>query len=310
MRRKASEAIRRLEGEVCRALPPNDIAMLQQLWHHDDIVLHCARPSGLEDQPDLPQRIRGALGNALEALCAYPPARADPFDRESPHELLYFWRSPRADSCFGSTEIAVPMIIGADMTSRSVHITIRLFGRAGMHRSMVEAAAVAALEGGVSLRNHAIRVPLPVVDLAWRRFDGGAHAWPAVASRVTMRYRTPVIIRSGSRLRLDPDAVMRSCMRRTAALAPWMGFTLEADVDALNACIARLRFQLDIHPENWTRTSSRKPGEAIAIYAYGGSMTISGQLEQILPYIAIGEFCSIGGECASGFGANDIVLYP
>lgn len=310
MRRRASEPIRRLEGEVCRALPQVDIQMLQQLWQHDDIVLHCARPSGLEDQPDLAQRFRGALGNALEALCAYPSARPDPFDRECPHELFYFWRSPTIDSCFGRTEVAVPMIIRADMTSRSVQITIRLFGRAGMHRPMIETAAVRALEGGVSLRNHAIRVPIPVERLAWKRFDGGENDWLSGASAITMRYRTPVIIRSGSKLRLDPEAVLRSSLRRVAALAPWMAFELEADSAALNKCIDNLAYQIEIHPEKWSRTTSRKPGEPMSIFGYGGSMTVSGPLNPILPYIEIGAICSIGGECASGFGANDIIAYP
>lgn len=310
VRRKPSATLLRLERSLCGSMPPADVATLQRLWQHDDIIIQCKRPQGLEDQPDLAQRIRGAIGNALELLCSLPPLRPDPFDRENAHELLYFWHSPTADTCFGVTEIAVPMVIRATMTARSIDFVIRLFGRAGIHRPMVEAAALNAVAGGVSLRNHAIRVPFPVTGLSWRKFDGGAHRWPSRATTAQIRYITPVIIRSIDRLRLDPEAVLKSSLRRIAALSPWMGFALQADAAALNQAIDHVHCALDIHPEQWVRTSRRTPGESIKTYGFGGGMRISGNLDPIMPYLTLGEFGSIGGECASGYGAYTMVPYP
>lgn len=302
-----SDSIRRLEREICVRQQPVDVETLQLLWRHDDIVVICARPTGLEDQPDLAQRVRGALGNALEILCDIPPIRSDPFDRASAHDLLYFWTSPQIDTCFDSTEVAVPMVIRAEIMGNFVTIIVRLFGGARVYHPIVEAAAVMALNGGVSLRNHGIRVPFPVQHVEWRCFDGAAYAWPRHASSVLLRYRSPVIIRSGKELRLEPEAVLRSSMRRVVALAPWMGFALDADVGALDACIHALRYALDIHPEHWTRYTSRARNEAIEVYGFGGEMRMQGALEPILPYLALAQFSSLGGECASGFGAVDVV---
>ena len=127
---------------------------------------------------------------------------------------------------------------------------------------------------------------------------------------VVLRYRTPLIIRSRGRLRLEPEAVLRSCLRRAAALAPWMGFALDADQAALELAICNLHYLPEIHPERWTRTSYRSPGKPIEVAAYGGSMRVSGRIEPVLPYLALGELAAFGGECASGFGAVDLVIYP
>ena len=156
----------------------------------------------------------------------------------------------------------------------------------------------------------AIRVPFPVTGLSWRKFDGGGHRWSSHATSAQLRYLTPVIIRSLDRLRIDPEAVLKSSLRRVAALSPWMGFALQADAVPLNEAIGHLRFALDIHPEQWVRTSRRTPGEPIKTYGFGGAMRISGNLDPIMPYLTLGEFGSIGGECASGFGAYTMAAYP
>ena len=305
--RPPSSALLRLESELRDPIEAIDVDLLQQLWRHDDIVIRCARPPGLEDQPDFGQRIRGAMGNVLEGICE---AGVDDGTDENPHELLYFWHSPQVSTCFGPLELAVPMTVRAEMTSDTVEVVVRLFGRATIHVPMVAAAAIEALATGVSLRTHAIRVPFPVIDAERRHFDGGANDWPTAASSALLRYRSPLIIRQGDRLRLEPEAVVRSCLRRAAALAPWMGFALAADARALEAAIDTLRYELAIHPIHWTRTTRRDPGNPIEVFAYGGSMRMTGPLAPLLPYLGLAKFMSIGGQCASGFGAVELIFYP
>lgn len=289
------------------AMPVRDV---QQLWQHHDIVLCCARPDGLEDQPDLALRVRGALGNALEELCGYAPSRPCPFVRESAHDLLYYWPAPQVATDFGPLEVAVPWVVRADMRAQHVTIVIRLMGEAHIHAPLVCAAALMALEGGVALRNHAIRVPFPVLAVDEFRFDGGAKDWADQASSVLLRFQSPVVIRARNDIRLEPEAVMRSACRRVAALAPWMGFALAADEAALRRAIFALRFRIDIHPEHWVRTSRRDPGTGIEVFGYGGSMRAEGALEALLPYLQLVEWAGVGGECASGFGAFDMVVWP
>lgn len=286
------------------------IGNLQQLWQHDDIVISCHRPAGLEDQPDLALRVRGALGNVLETLCDYPRARPDPFDREGAHELLYYWSAPKIQTCFGPLELAVPWVIRAMMTSDTVMVTVRLFGEAGIHRPLVEAALILALEGGISLRNHAIRVPLPLKEVDWHRFDGGAQIWQKAATSVLLRFHSPLVIRSGNNIRLEPTAALRSAYRRVAMIAPWMGFALAAEERALMKSIDNVKFDLDIHPEHWVRTSRRDPGKHIKVFGYGGSITCYGPLESLLPFLQLAELAGLGGECASGFGAFELICYP
>ena len=304
---RTSPALLRLERELCDPLDTVDVGLLQQLWRHDDIVVQCISPSGLEDQPDLAQRIRGAIGNVLEMLCA---ARAVDCTDETAHELLYFWHSPKAPSCFGQVELAVPMIVHAEMSSDTVTFMIRLFGRATIHAPIVAAATIEALASGVSLRTRAIRVPFPVVTAERHHFDGGAHDWSVSGSSALLRYRSALIIRRGNRLRLDPQAVVHSCLRRVAALAPWMGFALDANAGALGAAIDALHYEPSIYPIQWSRTSRRDPGKAIDVFAYGGAMRITGALEQLLAYLCLAEFAAVGGQCASGFGSVEVIFCP
>lgn len=308
--RKPSPEIRALAARLSRPMASAPIADLQQLWYHEDIIIVCQRPMGLEDQPDLALRIRGALGNALEELCAYPPVRAIPFVRETAHELLYFWPVPQTQTCFGSTEVAVPWTIRAAMSAREVRVVIRLLGEARLHAPIAAAAAVMALETGVSLRNHAIRVPFPVKFVTEYCFDGGTRDWNVSASSALLRFLTPVVIRSGNHIRLEPEALLRSASRRVAALAPWMGFALDADELALNHAIDQLSYQIDIHPEQWLRTSRRDPGKAVKVFAYGGAIRMAGNMESLIPYLQLAEISGVGGECASGFGAFELVECP
>jgi hypothetical protein len=250
------------------------------------------------------------LGNVLETLCAFPSARPDPFEREKAHELLYYWPAPKIQTCFGPLELAVPWVIRAVMTSDKIGVTVRLFGEAGLHRPLVEAALTLALEEGISLRNHAIRVPFPVKAAKWRRFDGSAQIWPQAATSLLLRFHSPLIIRSGDNIRLEPTAAFRAAYRRVASMAPWMGFALVADEPALRTGIHSLQFDLDIHPEHWVRTSRREPGKSIKVFGYGGSISCRGRMEPLLPYLQLAELAGLGGECASGFGAFELIAYP
>lgn len=309
---------------------------LQQLWQHDDIVVVCRRPHDLEEAPDLAQRVRGALGNALDELCLFSARRPDPYERETPYELLFSWPNPLIETAYGRRELAVPFVILTDIIGQEVRVVVRLFGAAGVHLRWVEQAALDALQAGVSLRRGGTRVSFEIISVQWVRFDGASRNWLERAGGATLKFLTPLIIRSGGRspkplegfaeplpinrgkqrvtqgLRLEPQAVLRSAVGRAFALAPWMGFNLGAEAAMIDEAIARITFPstAEIHPEDWVRFSKRGGNDPIPVHAYAGKISIAGELGPLLPYLELAEIGFVGASCASGFGRIQVIFYP
>ena len=282
------------------------LAELLDLWQHDDVVVICQRPSDLEDCPDLPLRIRGALGNALEEMCAQN-VRPDPFDRPSAHHLMFKWNPPKR----GAVEVARPYVIRAEVRGDIVEVRVRLFGLAGFYTPMVMRALITALDGGVSVRNHGSRARLAAVDARLERFDGLARDWARDGSAATLHLLTPVIIRRNQDLRIAPLSLFRSALRRALALAPWMNCDLLIDEAALLSNASQLRCTMaDVHAETWNRTSRNNPGQVIPMNGYGGSVSIEGDLREWASFLDLAQLASLGGECALGFGAVRLTLFP
>lgn len=283
-----------------------DLPGLLDLWQHDDAVVFCQRPSNLEDCPDLPLRIRGALGNALEEFCPVS-LRPDPFDRATAHQLLFKWKPSR----LGPVEISTPYVVRTEVRGDAVEVRVRLFGFASFHGPMVLRALIAALEGGVSLRNHGVRARFAVTDARIERFAGCTRAWAQTGSEAILQLLTPVIIRRNQDLRIEPLSLLRSALRRAQAIAPWMNCRLSVDEARLLKGAQNLHCSMaGIHSEHWNRTSRNNPGKALSMNGYGGTLTIEGALGDWATYLDLTQYGSLGGECALGFGAVRVILYP
>ena len=301
-----SQGLNQLEDQLRAPLHRVDLNGLLDLWQHDDVVVTCVRPSDLEECPDLPLRMRGALGNALQDLCA-DAVQHDPFDRPTAHRLMYKWKPPR----HGLVDVATPYVVRAEVRGDVVEVRVRLFGAAGYHAPMVIRGLIAALEGGVSIRNHGIRARFTVTGAQIERFDGAARAWMKGGSSATLYLLTPVIIRRDRILQIAPLSLLRSTMRRAQAIAPWMNCTLMTDEETLFEGGKRLRFNMaEVHSEGWERTSSNNPGKGIPMRGYAGKITLEGDLSDWASYLDLAQYASIGGECALGFGAVRAIIYP
>ncbi len=283
-----------------------DLSGLLELWQHDDVVVFSQRPSDLEDCPDLPLRIRGALGNALEELCAIN-LRPDPFERVTAHQLMFKWQPPQ----LGPVKASTPFVVRAEVRGEVVEVRVRLFGFASFHAPMVIRALIAALEGGVSVRNHGVRARFAVRDARIERFDGATRSWIRDGSSATLHLLTPVIIRRNQDLRIEPLSLLRSALRRAQAIAPWMNCHLRVDEVGLLNGAQNLRFSMaGIHAESWNRTSRNNPGKALPMHGYGGTVAIEGALGDWVTYLDLAQYGSLGGECALGFGAVRAIIYP
>lgn len=301
-----SWALDQLEAQLSAPLHRVDLSELLDLWQHNDVVVTCVRPSDLEECPDLPLRMRGALGNALEDLCAHA-VQHDPFDRPTAHRLMYKWKPPHS----GVIEVATPYVVRAEVRGDVVEVRVRLFGAAGYHAPMVMRGLTAALEGGVSIRNHGIRARFAVTGAQIERFDGAARDWIRGGSTANLYLLTPVIIRRNRILQIEPLSLLRSAMRRAQAIAPWMNCTLITDEETLFEQGKRLRFNMaEVHSEGWERTSSNNPGKGIPMLGYAGKVSVVGDLGDWASYLDLAQYGSIGGECALGFGAVRTIIYP
>jgi hypothetical protein len=301
-----SRGLAQLDALLREPMHRVDLSGLLDLWQHDDVVVLCQRPSDLEDCPDLPLRIRGALGNALEAL-SEDDARPDPFDRPTAHRLLFKWKPPRS----GLIEVSTPYVVRADVRGDTVEVRVRLFGGAGFHAPTVLRALIAALDGGVSIRNHGVRARFAVTNAWIERFDGAARNWVRNGSSAMLQLLTPVIIRRNRNLQIEPLSILRSAMRRAQAIAPWMNCSLLLDEPQLILDGRRLSFNMiEVYSENWERTSRNNPGKAIPVQGYGGKVIVAGVLGDWAPYLDLAQYASLGGECALGFGALRTIVYP
>jgi hypothetical protein len=223
-----------------------------------------------------------------------------------------------------------------DIFGKEVRIVVRLFGAAGVHLRWVEQAALDALRAGVSLRRGGARVSFEIISVQWIRFDGASRDWLERAGGATLKFLTPLIIRSGGGgrtlpegfpeplpndrekrrvtqgLRLEPQAVLRSAVGRAFALAPWMGFNLGAEAAMIDDAITRIPYPspAEIHPEDWVRFSRRGGNDPIPVHAYAGKISIAGALGPLLPYLELAEIGLVGASCASGFGRMQVICYP
>lgn len=89
-----------------------------------------------------------------------------------------------------------------------------------------------------------------------------------------------------------------------------MGLQLLDDLNAFDEELSRIKWELDIHPENWARTTKRQPGVAKQVSGYGGQLRLTGKMEKLLPVIELAQYAHAGGECALGFGAFEAVILP
>ena len=302
-----SDIFDRLNQQLANPLHSVGIAELLELWQHDDVIVECVRPRELEDCPDLPLRMRGALGNALEAVCAHASSQRDSFGRPSAHDLMFRWKPPNGFS----TPIATPYVIRAEVRGNLVEARVRLFGFAAFYGPVVLVALCNALSSGVSLRNYGVRAVFTVKTGRIERFAGATRTWQQTGSGGKLHLLTPVVIRQGQNIRITPLSFMRSVIRRATAVAPWMYCELDHKGAEPLVKADRIAFSMeDIHAECWSRTSRRNPGRALPVEGYAGSITITGNLEVMAPYLDLAQYVSVGGETALGFGAIRAVFYP
>lgn len=274
---------------------------LVEVWTFDVVTASAPRPAEFEDHPDLPIRLRGALGRALTEI----PARAFRSGRQraTAFDILF---AP-VGRAMGGNEIAKPLVVRAEIDRNRFVAEVRLVGWAGCWAPDVEGALAKALLGGIDLKDAGgLRIAIAADHHERHRVEGVSVPTGSVGS---MHFRTPVTIRRRSELVLDPRAILHSLPRRIAALACWQGIELVEDWDALSSSIDALVVDdRDLVVHRWQRHSRRMGNVAIPMAGHLGTLRFAGALDRLAPYLALGETCNIGSHAALGLGWYHLAL--
>ncbi len=299
-----SDALDLLARDLANPADAGGIALLLELWRHVDMTIHCRRPLDLEDHPDLPVRIRGGFGQALARVPPPVTHRNDPFNRPAPFSVLF----GDFNDARGQV-LAKPFVIDVDVRQSEVVVRLRLIGRAMFWANQARDALIEALDGGVAIKSGSPhRVVLEPVEMETEFVDG--IPWPRATREVVMLLRSPMAIRSGRAVGLAIPALAHSLLQRAVALAAWQGLALAVDRADVASSIGACEFDTSaVLPVNFERNSRRQPGRPIPVVGWLGRIGLTGHLEPIAPYLALGTVMHAGSHAALGLGRYDLAVY-
>jgi hypothetical protein len=257
-------------------------------WSWTDVIIIGRLPSQFEEPPDLPDRIRGALGRQLEAQRALTSRAV------SAWQICF---APRR----GLAAIR-PFVIRCDRRGGRIAIVLRMVGFAGHWAGECADALAAALQGGIALKSGArLRVPIAVEQMAIRPRRGiHCHRNPASA---TLHFITPLAIRRKRAVAGDLAMLPLNLHNRMAALARWQDWSLPRPAEDLLAASRRLTYSdEDLRVEGWSRFSASTRDSPLHLRGIVGRTIVRGPVAQVWPLLRFGEHFHAGSECALGLG--------
>lgn len=293
-----------------RLASPPDLATPQELaamLDSERLDLRAKLPAGLEDFPDLPVRLRGALGRALAMLPPPVQGRFDPFGRASAFDILY----QSLGRVNGRDEIPKPMVLHSDIQGDELHLRVRLIGLGGYWWPDVAEALQILCDTGVSPHNNSrLRIPLTVVNLTHNRDVGLAASDTPFPTSVHIRFVSPLRLRTMSATQFSARTLLIAAANRVARIACWHGARLNVDWGALHMAAAHVSLaQADMVAMRWDRGSQRAQSR-IPVLGLLGECRLTGNLSQYLPLLELCELLNIGSHASLGLGRISIAAYP
>jgi hypothetical protein len=274
------------------AHPHRTVNLVEALdsWRWTDVIVIGRLPPQFEEVPDLPDRIRGALGRRLEAK------RDGGTRAQSLYDIMF------GTICGTHGSAIRPYVIRCDRCGDRLAVVLRITGFAALLAAEAAVALHAALEGGIALKSHA-RMRLPIAVETMRILPRRGLPQRKSPTSAMLHFLTPLAIRRGSAVSGDLSRLPLNLHNRLSALARWQDWSLvRPDADVL-AAVRQLSFlDLDLRAESWLRFSSTTGAKAAHIRGFVGRSIISGPVQQVWPLLRFGEYFHGGGECALGLG--------
>lgn len=272
-------------------------------WFHALVTVRAAGAGSLANEPRASGWVRGAWGEQLKQAASAEAVAGQPCPWTPPCALDVFFR------CQGHVtpglEIPKPYAVGLTADGGDLTVELRVFGFA---TDWLEAAADALVR---ALR-HGIRTPdgsrgLTVTGRQTHVFDG--LEVPPRTPALALEFQTPLTLRRDVPSAPLMPSLIASLGNRVSSLARWQDAAISADWPAIKSAAQALASDERFEPyDGHGRTSSRQQGRRIPVEGQRGTLRLAGDLEPLLPLLAIGQTCHAGSHAALGQGRYRIMV--
>jgi len=272
-------------------------------WFHALVAVRAIGAASLAHEPRAPGWVRGAWGEQLKHAASAEAVAGQPCPWQPPCALDVFFR------CQGHVtpglEIAKPYTVGLAADGGDLIVELRVFGFATDWLETAADALVRSLRQGIRALDG--RQGLTVTSRQTQVFDG--LELPPAAPALALEFQTPLLLR-----RDDPSAplmpsLIASLGNRISSLARWQDAGITADWPAIKVAAHALASHEQFEPyAGHDRSSGRQQGRRIPVEGQRGTLRLAGDLEPLLPLLAIGQTCHAGSHAALGQGRYRIAV--
>ena len=295
-----SRLVNRLQNPSRRLTP----SALSQDWFHQIVRVTLPGYGALAKDLALINRIRGAWGHELMRSAPPEAIAGKPCPWEPPCALDIFFREQFRDGKHG---LPKPFLFGLNRRRRDLIVDLTIFGLASDWAFAARDALVVALKRRLDWKRHYPDLFLPadpameVELLTLSRMPEAPRA-----RHVEIEFLTPMDA-SGDDPIDNPATVIGRLARRIDGLARWQ----EARIDADWAQAAKRWSGLEYDARGLRYLTgsrgSRRQNREIPVSAVAGTLSVHGDLAEILPLLLIGQTSHVGRGAVSGYGRFEIV---
>ena len=284
-------------GYALAMITPFQTALATFPWC--SVTLTCPLPAEFADMPDLPDRLRGAIGNRLRER---PPGG----DAALLHGLMHAGSD-------GKTEMVRPVVLQTDRHNNTLVVRLHLAGTAANLMVTASHALRAALTGGIRMGTEIrYRVALDPGPADFARHLGFTDNSPAGADRLYLRLSTPLSLRIGRN-----RAAARTPDASTATSISTLPWNIESRFRRLAAAfhrpvtvpsgIPRRLTDLLVLADDRTYPHiylhySKSHRDPIPVSGIGGELILSGRCQPYLSLLAFARVFHAGSSTAFGLG--------
>lgn len=272
-------------------------------WFHALVAVRASGAGVLAHNPRAPGWVRGAWGEQLKQTASAEAIAGQPCTWQPPCSLDVFFR--RQGHVTPGLEIAKPYTVGLAADDGDLIVELRVFGFATDWLESAADALVRALRQG-------IRAPdgsqgLTVADRQTQVFEG--LEIPPAAPRLALEFQTPLALRRDEPSAPLMPSLIASLGNRVSSLARWQDAAIAADWPAIKATAQALASHEQFEPyAGHDRSSARQQGRRIPVEGQRGTLRLAGDLDPLLPLLAIGQTCHAGSHAALGQGRYRIAV--
>ena len=271
-----------------------------------DVEARIPRPPNFEDVPDLPDRVRGAWGRALERqLKAGLEVAADPLF--APAWEIFF-----GDYGGALNKCGRPYLIETDAKKSEILIRLRLVGLARQWWQEAGEGLRDALATGIAIHQHgAFRVPIKNVDIQFHRRRGvGSSFADETADGLDLYFVTPLAIRRRGVRSVTLADFALGIYERAKSVAHWQGLSLSLPQMRLRDAFSELEVvRSNLQWQHWDRYSSTTGHKPMPVWGSVGHYRLHGRNAGIVPLLQLGKLVHVGSNTAIGFGRIDFASY-